>query len=226
METTTVPTEHRTEIPSLQAESFMTSDVIVAPAAEKGVVAGASSATQDSSSDSAGAFSPLEDEKTLWEGRYSPKNFLVRAINAGILSLAWIMLAFVTWGGFGYEDLAWLTYATAAAIVFYWLSLAFKLFRIRRNHHYKLTTRRLFLTTGLFDRRVDQVELVRIKDLFVRQNLIGAWLDVGTLILITSEETLPKAHMLGIEEPKRVRDLIWSNSRIERDARTNEVSSV
>ncbi len=72
------------------------------------------------------------------------------------------------------------------------LTLAFKFFRVRRNHYYRLTTRRLFLTTGLFHRRVDQVELVRIKDLFVRQNLISAWLDVGTVILISSEADPPQ----------------------------------
>jgi hypothetical protein len=225
METTTVPTEHRTETPNFQAESFMTKNVIVAPATVKGVAASVSPATQDSSSRSAGAFSPVEDEETLWEGRYSAKNFLGRAICAGLFLCAWIVLALATWG-FGYPALAWLTYGSGAAIVVYWFTLAFKFFRVRRNHYYQLTTRRLFLTTGLFHRRVDQVELVRIKDLFVQQNLVGAWLDVGTVILISSEETLPKAHLLGIEEPQRIRDLIWGNSRIERDTRTSEVNPV
>lgn len=63
MEITAVPTEQRTEIPNLPAESFMTSNVIVAPAAVKGVAAGVSPATQDSSSGSAGAFSRLKTKK-------------------------------------------------------------------------------------------------------------------------------------------------------------------
>jgi membrane protein YdbS with pleckstrin-like domain len=225
METTPVPTEHRTETPNFQAESFMTSHVIIAPTAIKGAAPGVSPATPDSSSRSDGAFSPIENEETLWEGRYSPKNFLGRAIWGGLFLLAWVGLALATWS-FGYTGLAWLAYGAGAVIVLYWLTLAFKLFRVRRNHYYRLTTHRLFLTTGLFDRRVDQVELVRVKDLFVQQTLIGAWLDVGTVILISSEQTLPKAHLLGIEEPKRVRDLIWRNSRVERDARTSEVSPV
>lgn len=134
-------------------------------------------------------------------------------------------LALATWS-FGYTGLAWLTYGTGAAILAYGLTLAFKFFRVRRNHYYRLTTHRLFLTTGLFHRRVDQVELVRIKDLFVQQNLISVWLDVGTVVLISSEATLPKAHLLGIEKPQGVRDLIWRNSRAERDERTSEVHPV
>ena len=79
---------------------------------------------------------------------------------------AWLVLAVATWG-FGHVAFAWMAYAAGVAVVFYWLSLGFKLFRVRRNHYYRLTTRRLFLTTGMFHRRVDQVELVRVKDLFV-----------------------------------------------------------
>ena len=195
------------------------------PGAAPGVISSESSSTQDSPSSPTGAVSPIEEEETLWEGRYSTRNFLGRVIGGGLLLVAWIALALATWG-FGYPDLAWLTYGTAVAVVVYWLNLVFKFFRIRRNHFYRLTSRRLFLTTGLFHRRVDQVELVRIKDLFVRQNLINAWLDVGTVILISSEETLPKAHLLGIEEPQRVRDFIWRHSRVERDTRTSEVSPV
>ena len=145
----------------------------------------------------------MEAEETIWDGRYSVRNFLGRTVFAAVVSLAWVALAISTWG-FGYSNLAWIAYATGFAVVAYSLSLGFKLLRVRRNHYYRLTTRRLFLTTGILQRRVDQVELVRIKDLFLRQSLLGSWLNVGTLILISSEETLPKAHLLGVENPQRV----------------------
>jgi hypothetical protein len=73
---------------------------------------------------------------------------------------------------------------------------------------------------------VDQVELVRVKDLYVRQSWLGSWLNVGTVVLISSEATLPKAILLGIEEPRRVMDLIWHHTRLERDERTSEVNRV
>jgi hypothetical protein len=221
MEITTVPPENRSATANLKSEPFVANNLIVAAGTPPGVA----SDTRLSQSNAAGDSSTLEEEKTLWEGRYSPRNFLGRAFCGGLFVVGWVALALATWI-FGYTNLAWLTYTAGVAIVVYWLAVGLKLFRIRRNHYYRLTTRRLFLTTGLFDRRLDQVELIRIKDLFVRQNLLGAWLDVGTLILISSEETLPKAHLLGIEEPQRIRDLIWHHSRLERDERTNEVNPV
>ncbi len=111
-------------------------------------------------------------------------------------------------------------------LLFFWIATGFKLLRAERSHHYRLTTRRLFVTTGLFHRRLDQVELVRVKDLYIRENVVGRWIGVGNVVLISSEETLPKALLFGIEEPRRVMDLIWHHTRLERDRRTTEVNHI
>ena len=172
MEITAVPTEQQTEIPNLPAESFMTSNVIVAPAAVKGVAAGVSPATQDSLPVRPVLFPRLKTKKRSGKAGTRRKISWDEPSAAGsFYSRGWHS-RLATWS-FGYTGLAWLTYGTGAAILAYGLTLAFKFFRVRRNHYYRLTTHRLFLTTGLFHRRVDQVELVRIKDLFVQQNLIS-----------------------------------------------------
>jgi hypothetical protein len=219
-----VPLENQTATPNVQTEAFTTNNVIVAPGAAPGAIAGVSLKPEESLPPSAAASSGLEDEQTLWEGRYSAKNFLGRGVFNAALIVAWLALAAATWG-FGY-NLAFLTYLTGGAVLLYCCLTGFKYLRARRNSYYRLTSRRLFLTTGIFQRRVDQVELVRIKDLFVRQTMVGSWLDLGTVILISSEPTLPKAVLLGIEGPQHVRDLIWHHTRLERDQRTSEVNHV
>jgi hypothetical protein len=180
---------------------------------------------QDSRQATATAKSGTEDEETLWEGLYSSKNFLGNAIFAGLLGVAWFLIAVYAWG-LGHANFSILAYVIGAGVLSYWLFIAFRYLRARRNHHYRLTTRRLFLTTGLLQRRVDQVELVRVKDLYVRQSLLGSWLNVGTLVLVSSEPTLPKALLLGIDEPRRVMDLIWYHTRLERSERTTEINRV
>jgi hypothetical protein len=219
-----VPLENQTATPNLETERFMTNNLIAARGADAGATAGVKSKPDESRPSSAGSSAGLEDEQTLWEGRYSAKNFLGRAIFSAVLILAWLALAVATWG-FGYR-LAFLAYLTGGAVLLYCCITGFKYLRARRNSYYRLTSRRLFLTTGIFQRRVDQVELVRVKDLFVRQTLVGSWLDLGSVILISSEQTLPKAVLLGIEEPQRVRDLVWHHTRLERDQRTSEVNHV
>jgi membrane protein YdbS with pleckstrin-like domain len=220
-----VPLENQTATPNLETEPFMTNNLIAAAGAAPEAIAGSSSKPEGSSLPSAGVSSGLEDEQTLWEGSYSAKNFLGRAIFGALFVLGWAALALSTWG-FGYSNLAFLTYATGGAVLLYCCFTAFKYVRARRNHYYRLTSRRLFLTTGIFQRRVDQVELVRVKDLFMRQTLLGTWLDLGTVIVLSSEQTLPKAVLLGIEEPHRVRDLIWHHTRLEREQRTTEVNQI
>ncbi len=214
-------TDNRTATTAISPEQFVTTNVTVAPdvpprvvpvAEVTGVVADRPPSEMS------------ESEDVLWEGRYSPKNFFGRLLVGGLLTLGWVVLAAMKWGG-GRNDLTFLIYALGIGLVLYWLYIGFKYFRARRNFFYRLTSRRLFITTGIFHQRVDQVELVRVKDLFVRQTLVGNWLDIGNVIIISSEQSLPKAYLLGIEQPKHVLDLIWKQTRVERDQRTTEIRS-
>jgi Bacterial PH domain len=204
-----------------QTEPFLNNNLIVAPGSAEPEVIAADKSPQASAATATGT----EGEETLWEGLYSSKNFLGRAIIGALMATAWVLVAVYAWG-FGHTKFTLVAYFLGAGILGYWFYLGWKYLRFRRNYHYRLTTRRLFLTTGIFRRRLDQVELVRVKDLYVRQSLLGSWLDVGTVVLVSSEATLPKALLLGIEQPRRVMDLIWYHTRLERDDRTTEVNRV
>jgi Bacterial PH domain len=89
-----------------------------------------------------------------------------------------------------------------------------------------LTTRRLFVRTGFFRRRIDQIELLRVKDLFVQQTLLAKWLGLGHVIVISSEQTLPRAVLYGVDRPQSVMDLIWLKTRAELDNKTSRVERV
>ena len=166
-----------------------------------------------------------ESEPTLWEGRTSPKTFLVRFVVGEVATIAWVGLAVATWG-FGYANLSFLTYAVGIALLLFWAITGIRLFRAVHSHFYRLTTRRLFITTGLIRRRIDQIDLLRVKDLFVRQNMLASWLGLGHVVVISSEQTLPRATLAGIEGPRQVMDLIWRQARSELDSKTSRVESV
>ncbi|HJZ94420.1 MAG TPA: hypothetical protein VKE40_26385 [Gemmataceae bacterium] len=68
--------------------------------------------------------------------------------------------------------------------------------------------------------------MLRLKDLYVQQSMIGRWLDVGTVVVVTSEVTLPKTALIGIEQPQRVMDLIWHYTRLEQDRKTSRIDRV
>jgi hypothetical protein len=208
-----------------QAPQGLASNVIVAPGAAGAILEPVRSEADCGPHESEAVGPGLDGEETVWEGHYSFKNFLGRALLGALFTLIWLWLAVSTWGmGRGIGGF-WTT-ALGLVLLAYWGFQAYKFLRAYRGHHYRLTTRRLFLTTGFFQRRVDQLELLRINDVYIQQSMIGDFLKIGNVVVISSEQTLPKAYLLGIDDPRQVMDLIWHYMRIEQSQKTNRVNPV
>lgn len=198
--------------------------VIVAPGAPGAVVQPAAEETPEQPTGPG-----IDGEETVWEGHYSSRNFIGRMIFGGLLVLFWLFLVFNGWRtARGPEASPWNFWDVLVGIVVvgYWLNLGYRYFRAHRGHHYRLTNRRLFVTTGFFNRRVDQLELIRIKDVYIQQSMVGDWLGIGNVVIISSEQSLPKAYLLGIDEPRRIMDLIWHHMRLEQSTKTERVNPV
>jgi len=166
-----------------------------------------------------------EGETNVWEGRYAMKNFLVRLTICGLATVAWIALAIYTWA-YNHENLVIPT--TLVGIVFgiAWLALARRIILARFGHYYRLTNRRIFVSTGLFSRRRDQMELLRVQDVYTRQSLIQRWLGIGTVVVVSSEPHFPVLYLTGVDAPKYVMDLVWHHARAERDRRSVKVDQI
>lgn len=59
---------------------------------------------------------------------------------------------------------------------------------------YRLTTQRLFLRTGLIAKQIEEVELFRVKDVTVTQNVMQRLLGVGTITVISTDDSHPKLY--------------------------------
>lgn len=171
----------------------------------------------------------IEGEETVWEGHYSGRNFIGRMVFGALLAVAWIVVVLAAFSAArGSQASGWSFWTVVLGIVVlaYWVNLGYRYLRAHRGHHYRLTNRRLFVTTGFFQRRVDQLELLRLKDVYMQQSMIGDWLGIGNVVLISSEQTLPKAYLLGIDDPRRIMDLIWHHMRMEQAEKTERVNPV
>ena len=81
----------------------------------------------------------------------------------------------------------WTAVGVGAIVVFGYLVLS--MFYQRLSMHYRLTTHRLVIERGILSRTDDRILLVDIDDITVRQGLIDRMLDIGTVVLNTSDNS-------------------------------------
>ncbi len=168
----------------------------------------------------------VDGEVIVWEARYSLRNFIGRLVFRCALTIAWIGLAVYTWGQ-DHEKLEMVTWAAGAAVLLLWLTLIWRIVQAWYSHYYKLSNRRLFVSTGILQRRRDMLELLKVKDVFTRQqSLIDRWISLGTVVVVPHEKDLPTFYLTGVSDPKGVMDLIWHHARAERDQRSVKVENV
>jgi len=167
----------------------------------------------------------IEGEEVVWEAQYAMKNFAGRLTIRTLLTVAWIAMAVATWG-YDYSNLAILTSILGLFLGVSWVALIYRILQARFGHHYRLSTRRLFISTGLMRRRRDMMELLKVKDVFTKQTLFERWLSLGTVVVVSSDHELPTFYITGVDDPKRVMDLVWHHARAERDRRSVKVEQV
>jgi len=167
----------------------------------------------------------VESEEVIWEARYSLKNFIGRILFRTILTVGWLALAIYTWES-GHTGVTFFTVMSGVFLVGLWLALLYRIVLARFGHEYRLTNRRLFVTTGLLRRRRDQMELLRVKDVFTRHTLVESWLSLGTVVVVSNEPSLPTFYLAGVNDPTRVMDLVWHCARAERDGKTAQIENL
>ncbi len=161
--------------------------------------------------------SPTEPEEELWKGRYSGKTL-------GHWWFLWVVeLAALAWIWFGILSpelragpvAKWVVLAAAALPA---VSLLWNLLVEKISTRYRLTTHRLFKETGILSRHLNELELLRVDDVAVRQNLIQRIFNVGVITVIApTDQTEPRLEIVGIENPIEVKEMIRTQVRKRRD---------
>ena len=54
---------------------------------------------------------------------------------------------------------------------------------------YELTDQRLIIRTGILNKKIDEIELYRVKDVTVAYSLINQWADIGAISISSSDPT-------------------------------------
>lgn len=85
---------------------------------------------------------------------------------------------------------------------------------------YEITEDRLILHRGIFNKSIDEIELYRVKDIRIDFSLIQQWAGIGTITLVSSDETtgstpfvIPDVE-LAKERREKLRDLVNAARRL------------
>ncbi len=84
---------------------------------------------------------------------------------------------------------------------------------------YELTSQRLRVHRGILGKRIDEIELIRVKDTRVKQHAGERVLNVGDVTVISSDATTPDFVLHNVRNPLEVRELIRQAVMSEKDRR-------
>jgi membrane protein YdbS with pleckstrin-like domain len=162
----------------------------------------------------------MEPEQELWKGRFSGKAqghwWVLWLLGMGVLAFAWFKVPAEHRDG-PYARWAFLAAAVLPVLFILWTWLVEKL-----STRYRLTTHRLFKVTGILSRHHNEIELVRVDDVAVRQNIIQRIFNVGVVTVIAPhDQTEPRLELVGIENPIEIKEMIRTHVRRRRQGSLN-----
>lgn len=81
-------------------------------------------------------------------------------------------------------------------------------FLVLKNHVYSLTNERLKIEAGVFNKHYEEIELYRVKDSSLEKPFVLRLFNLGNLVLITSDSTMPHVFINAISNSTEVREKI------------------
>lgn len=94
---------------------------------------------------------------------------------------------------------------------------------------YALSEDRLFLETGCFSLKDEEVVLYRVRDISMKRSLWQRMFGVGTVTVISADKSAPRIDLKNIKKPREVKEMLHSyveEMKIARRIRIGEFSNM
>lgn len=145
-----------------------------------------------------------QDETTVWKGCSSQIVNLKAFVTCAVVAIlcAGGTVALNVWADVGVYSLTPLIGSAIALLVG-----AVRYLNIRCTQ-YELTTQRLRTSHGILSKRIDELELYRVKDIALRKPLLMRLLRMGDIELTTSDHSSPMVLIRAVRQPDMLRDEI------------------
>lgn len=83
----------------------------------------------------------------------------------------------------------------------------YKILRLKMTR-YEITLDRIEYSRGIFDRRVDNLDMFRVIDLKLRRSLLDCLVGIGQVVLTTTDKSDPEFTFLKVRRSRRLYDVI------------------
>ncbi len=94
----------------------------------------------------------------------------------------------------------------AALILLLTIPVAAWKWLVIRSTKYSLSTQRLRLESGVLTKSLDEVELYRVKDTQLHQTVVDRALGIGSVLILSSDETMPHINLAKVPDPVNLRE--------------------
>jgi uncharacterized membrane protein YdbT with pleckstrin-like domain len=172
---------------------------------------------------------PPAQEQVLWEGVPSLKTMLIEIALTTLYAVALPIAAVTIIGpvldaiaGLG-RDAADFVAAQRSSIKFALIVIAVVAIGIRaaklawrgvvlRSHRYRVSNQRILLESGVFSKRIDEVDMRTVEDIEFRQSFFQRMLGIGDISIVSADKELGRFRLFGLEKPRDLRELIRSSA--------------
>jgi membrane protein YdbS with pleckstrin-like domain len=115
-----------------------------------------------------------------------------------------------------YRVIAGLSFMAAAVII-----LIYRIIKLK-SIHYSITADRIEWARGIFERRIDNIDMFRIVDLKLYRSILDTLVGIGTVVVITTDKTDPEFKFEKVHNSKQLYETIKKAS-LDADSKRNVV---
>lgn len=145
-------------------------------------------------------------EQVVWEGSQSQVLNFGIFISMGIVSLIILVVSLMF-------------FPLAAVLVVIPLAYILVKWIVVKNHRYKVTTERIFYTTGIFSKKTEAMELYRVRDVDMYEPFWQRLFKLGNVSLTTSDKTSMNFLLKAVPNPAKLMNNIRKNVELRRDVK-------
>ena len=132
----------------------------------------------------------MSSESLICERRISTKACLGQQIAAALLGVG------IAVGMFAFFPPAAPIGLLPWGVAFIWSKL------LRAGYCYRLFQDRLEIETGLVSRKIENIELFRVRDVGLQQGVLGRVLNIGDVLVHSTDTTASDLHVKAIDDPR------------------------